>query len=126
MGQPYLFNCHWKSVESWGGTKSVGSWGGTKRVGSWRGMKSVESWEGTRVESWVGTNNLIFCSGYNTPTLFWNLQKRSLICREYGFPQTCKPQWSTVRLSFFSLTTTSSRWYPLSATWGTLSHCGFE
>ena len=108
MGQAYVFNRHWKSVESWGGTKSVGSWGGTKdveswvgtkSVGSWGGMKSVESWGGTSVESWVGKNNLIFCSGYNTPTLFWNLQKRSLMCREYGFPQTCKPQWSTVRLS---------------------------
>jgi hypothetical protein len=47
-------------------------------VGSWVGMKSVESWG--------GTTNLIFCSGYNTPTLFRNLQKRSLMCREYGLP----------------------------------------
>ena len=87
-----------KSVESWGGTKSVESLVGTKSVESLGGTTSVESWGGTSVESWVGTNNLIFCSGYNTPTLFWNLQKRSLLCREYGLPQTCKPQCSTVRL----------------------------
>jgi hypothetical protein len=35
------------------------------------------------IESCVGTKNLVFCSGYNVnaPTLFLNLQKRSLVCR---------------------------------------------
>ena len=34
------------------------------------------------LESWVGSKNLIFCSGYSTLTLFRNLQKKSLPCRK--------------------------------------------
>ena len=29
-------------------------------------------------DGYIGTNNLIFCSGYNTHNLFPNLQKRSV------------------------------------------------
>ena len=40
------------------------------------------------MESWVGTTNLVFCSGYNAPILFRNLQQRTLACREHGTLQT--------------------------------------
>lgn len=33
------------------------------------------------MENWVGTKNLVFFTGYNAATLYWNLQKRSLYCR---------------------------------------------
>ena len=31
------------------------------------------------IKCWVGTNNFVFCSGYNAPTLFKNLRKMSLV-----------------------------------------------
>ena len=40
------------------------------------------------LESSVWTYNVVFCSGYSAPTLFRNLKKRSLACRERG---TLKP-----------------------------------
>jgi len=43
------------------------------------------------MESLVGKTNLVFCSGYNAPTLVRNLQKRSLVCRERGTLLTCYP-----------------------------------
>lgn len=40
------------------------------------------------IESWVGTTNLVFFMVYNGPSLYQNLQKRSLACREHGTLQT--------------------------------------
>jgi hypothetical protein len=37
-------------------------------------------WES--IESWVGTKKWVFCIDYYTPTLFRNLQERSLTCME--------------------------------------------
>ena len=42
-----------------------------------------------------------FCSGYNTHTLFQNLQKRSFVCSECGTLQARYPLLSSVRLSIF-------------------------
>jgi hypothetical protein len=36
------------------------------------------------MESWVGSKHVVFCSGYNASTHFWNLQRRSLTCMERG------------------------------------------
>jgi len=44
--------------------------------------------------SWVGMKNVVFCSSYNAPTLYLNLLKRSLACRERGTLQTCYKLWS--------------------------------
>jgi hypothetical protein len=46
--------------------------------------------------SWVGMKNVVFCNGYKAPTvtLFRNLQKRTLVCRERGTLQTCYKLWS--------------------------------
>ena len=49
--------------------------------------------------SWAGTNNLVFCSGYDAPTLFPNLQYRSLACWERNTLYTRYPLWSMVRLA---------------------------
>jgi len=51
------------------------------------------------MENWLATKYLVFYSDYNVPTLFRNLQKRSLVCREHGTHQTCYLLWSMVRLS---------------------------
>ena len=48
------------------------------------------------MECWIGTNNLIFISGYNMSTLLWNQQKGYLSCRECDTPQTRYPLWVTV------------------------------
>jgi hypothetical protein len=44
----------------------------------------------------LGTDGTFFCSGYNAPIIFRNLQKMSLACRDCGFLQTRYPLWSTV------------------------------
>lgn len=49
--------------------------------------------------SWVGMKTLVLCSVYDVPTLFQNLHKRSLACRENGTLQTSYPLWFMVRLS---------------------------
>jgi hypothetical protein len=48
---------------------------------------------------WIGTNNLVFCSGYDAPTLFPSLQYRSFACRERNTLYTRYPLWSMVRLA---------------------------
>ena len=50
-------------------------------------------------KSLVGTTELIFCSDYKAPTLFQNLQKMSLTCRERCTLQTCYQLWYTIRVS---------------------------
>ena len=47
----------------------------------------------------LGRKILVFCSDYNAPTLFQNLQNRYLAFREHGTHQTHHPLWSIVRLS---------------------------
>jgi hypothetical protein len=67
------------------------------------GMRSTRSttfdchWKS--MESWIGTKHFVFYSGYNVPTIFQNLQKRSLVCMEHNNLLACYPLWSTVRLS---------------------------
>ena len=101
----YLFNVQLAVLQLYSGLKQVqyntkicriewrdGSTGSTTFEYHWKGM-----------ESWIGTKHVVFCSGYNEPTLFLNLQKRSLACRKsdtlltmvYGQPlriSTCHPQ----------------------------------
>jgi len=48
------------------------------------------------MKSWIRTKHLVFCSGYNLPTLFRNLQKRYVSCREHGILQVRYLLWSTV------------------------------
>jgi len=72
-----------------------------------------------RMESWVGMKTLVFCSGYDDPTLFRNLQMRSLACRKRGTLQafriiTRQPPPNQQRS-------------PLSTHWGhNEQFCGFE
>jgi hypothetical protein len=40
------------------------------------------------MEDWVSMKHLVFCSGYNVPTLFLNLQKMSLVCRDRALSMT--------------------------------------
>ena len=47
------------------------------------------------MEFWIGTNNSVFCSGYNVSTLGQNLQKR--------YKQVPYPMWSTISLSVLHL-----------------------
>jgi hypothetical protein len=56
------------------------------------------------MESWVGMTYLVFCNGYDAPTHFWNLQTRSLACREHGTLQACYPLWSIIRFSVLQRT----------------------
>ena len=67
------------------------------------GSQSIYIWEchchRKGMNIWVGTTNLIFCSDYNAPTLFQNLQKMSLTCRERCTLQTCYQLWYTIRVS---------------------------
>ena len=42
-------------------------------------------------ESWVGTKNLVFCSGYIESALFQNEQKRYLMCSERDGLHTSLP-----------------------------------
>lgn len=39
---------------------------------------------GKSVESFVMVRQIVFCSGYNAPTLFRNIQKMYLTCRNHG------------------------------------------
>jgi len=56
------------------------------------------------MKSWVETNNLVFCSGQNTPTLSWNLQKRYVVCRERGTLQARYPLRSLAMEAFHIIT----------------------
>jgi hypothetical protein len=47
--------------------------------------------EPTSMEDWVGMKCFVLRSGYNAPTLFLNLQMRSLACRELDIPLWCWP-----------------------------------
>jgi len=46
----------------------------------WRGHTG-QRWLTSTVKVWRA-NNLVFCSGYNAPTLFRNLYKRYLMCKD--------------------------------------------
>ena len=54
----------------------------------YKGKGWVTDCHGKSMESSVGTKSLVFCSSYNTLTLFLNLQNRCLACRERGILQT--------------------------------------
>jgi hypothetical protein len=77
------------------------------------------------MESWEGTKNLGLCSGDNELTLLWNLQMRSLVCKELSKHVTHYGQWSG--FPYYNLTTPILRGIPLSTTQGcTEQLCGFE
>ena len=65
------------------------------------------------IECWVGTKNLDVCCGYNTPTLFRNLQKKSLVCTL----QTCYPLWSMIRLFILQPPPILHLWMHWTALW---------
>ena len=50
------------------------------------------------LESWAEAKELVYCSGYNPPSLFRNLQRTSFACMNPGTLQKCYPKWSTVML----------------------------
>jgi hypothetical protein len=52
----------------------------TWRVGE--GRNNLEGWRGE------GRKKIVFCSGYNAPSLFRNLLKMCLTCRVRGTLQT--------------------------------------
>jgi hypothetical protein len=54
-------------------------------------------WRWKGMESWVGTKNVVLCSGYNAPTLF-SKSTKELTYREYS-PNTLAATWSRVRFS---------------------------
>lgn len=59
--------------------KTVHDWNSDETIGETTfdcHCKSMDSWEGIK--------KLVFCSGYNAPSLYRNMQKRSLTCKERG------------------------------------------
>jgi len=64
-------------------------------------MEMKEGWAIWGIDIWLIRKfwKVIFCSDYNASTLFRNLQKRSLKCKERCTLQIRYPLWSTVRLS---------------------------
>ena len=79
---------------------------------------------GRSIKNWVETKHLVFCSGYNTLTLIWNQQKRSLTYRERGTLQTHYTPWS----GFLYIITHWQVYIPISifTVWGSSCHfCGF-
>ena len=69
---------------------------------------------------WKRTNILVFCRGYdNVLTLFFNLQKRSLACRQPGTPNTLITM--VHGQAFLFVTDNLNRVGPLSATRGALT-----
>ena len=70
---------------------------GVNRVNDfWVPLKSMKIW--------VGTNNLVFCSGQNLPTLSWHLHKRYVVCRERGILQARHPLLLLIMEAFHIIT----------------------
>ena len=61
------------------------------------------------MEDWVSMKHLVFCSGYNVPTLFLNLQKMSLVCRDRALSMTVSKQFTLYGprpcLQYYNMTT---------------------
>ena len=80
------------NLEGWGGTKQLGGLGReetTWRVGE--GRNNLEGWRGKKQLGGLerrGKKQIVFCSGYNAPSLFRNLLKMCLTCRVRGTLQT--------------------------------------
>ena len=68
-------------------------------------MTSEYHWK--RIESWVGTTQLVFCSGYNSSTLFRNLQEILNAQRTLHSPNTYCKLTTTIKKA--SLSATSGR-----------------
>ena len=52
----------------------------------------------------LGRGEIVYCSGYNA-SIFYNLQKRSLVCREHGTLQICFPLGPRSGFTHYNLTT---------------------
>jgi hypothetical protein len=78
-----------------------------------------------RMSSLVGTTTLVFYSGYNAPTLFRNLQERSLACRNVALSKHVTHYGPQSDFQYYDLTTPSRG--PLCATRRSAEQlCGFE
>jgi len=70
------------------------------------------------MENLIGTTKLVSsCSWYNMPTLFRNLQKRSLAGKERGTLQTRYPYGPQSGFPFYSRTTPLDRTPPIRHQW---------
>ena len=94
-----LFNGQWQIFHAYAGHKQVKQY----KQNKWRRNGKTGSvtfdchW--ITMEHWLATRYLVFYGDYTVPTLFRNLQKRSLVCREHGTHQICYPLWSMTSLS---------------------------
>jgi len=77
------------------------------------------------MESWVGTKNLVFCSSYNAPALFRNLQEIFRVQEVVLSKQVT--HYGQVRFLYYNLKIPHREASPLSATWGRAEQlCGFN
>ena len=55
---------------------------------NYKEMRSTGSTTFTAIQKGMKDENVVFCSAYNERTLYQNLQKWSLACKEHGNIQT--------------------------------------